>query len=101
MKMTQAPAETKTRGKRRTMVGTVVSDKGDKTITVRLSFTRPHAKYGKLMRFRTTLYAHDEKNEARPGDLVEVEECRRYSKTKSWRLVRVMRQAPVSERTER
>ncbi len=92
--MTQATVEQKERGGRRVQVGTVVSNKGAKTITVHVSFTTPHPKYGKLLRHRTRLYAHDEKNEARPGDLVELAECRRYSKTKSWRLVRVIRRAP-------
>ncbi len=92
--MTQAPVDKKTRTERRVQTGTVASDKGDKTITVYVSYTTPHPKYGKLIRHRTKLYAHDEKNEARIGDLVEVAECRRYSKTKSWRLVRVIRQAP-------
>ncbi len=92
--MTQALGQNKqTRGRRRRMTGTVTSNKGDKTITLQLSFTRPHPKYGKLIRSRTRLRAHDEKNEARPGDLVEVVECRRYSKTKCWRLVRVVRSA--------
>ncbi len=92
--MTQAPVEQKTRKQRRVQTGVVASNKGDKTITVHVSFTAPHWKYGKLIRRRTRLYAHDEKNEARPGDLVELAECRRYSKMKSWRLVRVVRRAP-------
>ncbi len=92
--MTQAPVETKARGRRRVQQGTVASNKGDKTITVHVSYTRPHRKYGKIVRHRTALYAHDEKNEARPGDLVEVMECRRYSKTKAWRLVRIVRRSP-------
>jgi small subunit ribosomal protein S17 len=92
--MTQAPTEQKGRDTRRTQVGVVASDKGAKTITVRIAYATPHPKYGKLIRHRTTLYAHDEKNEAKVGDLVEVAECRRYSKTKSWRLVRVVRRVP-------
>ena len=92
--MTQALEQDKqTRGRRRRMTGTVTSNKGDKTITLQLSFTSPHPKYGKLIRGRTKLHAHDEDNKARPGDLVEVVECRRYSKTKCWRLVRVIRPA--------
>ncbi len=92
--MTQASVDMKRRSARRVQVGVVASNKGDKTITVRIPYTRPHPKYGKLIRCRTTLYAHDEKNEARPGDLVELAECRRYSKTKAWRLVRIVRRAP-------
>lgn len=93
--MTQTATEQKTaRARRRVVVGEVASRKCDKTITIHLPYTTPHPKYGKLLRRRTVLYAHDEKNEARAGDLVEVAECRRYSKTKSWRLVRVVRPAP-------
>ncbi|MBN1490590.1 MAG: 30S ribosomal protein S17 [Phycisphaerae bacterium] len=92
--MTQASAAETTRGTRRVELGTVVSNKGDKTITVHVSYTTPHKQYGKIIRRRTKLYAHDEKNEARPGDVVEVAECRRYSKLKTWRLVRVVRKAP-------
>jgi small subunit ribosomal protein S17 len=91
--MTQAAAEQKTRGKRRVRQGTVASNKCDKTITVHVSYTRPHKKYGKLIRHRTVLYAHDEKNEARPGDIVEIVESRRLSRLKTWRLVRVVRKS--------
>lgn len=92
--MTQAPVEKKARNERRVQLGVVASNKGNKTISVHISFQTPHAKYGKLIRHRTRLCAHDEKNEARPGDLVELVECRRYSKTKAWRLVRVVRRGP-------
>lgn len=74
-------------------VGTVVSDKGDKTITVRFDFTVKHPKYGKYYRRSTHLRTHDENNDAHVGDVVEVVACRRYSKTKSWRLTRVVRSA--------
>jgi small subunit ribosomal protein S17 len=92
--MTQAPETNKTRSTRRRMIGVVASNKCSKTITVRLPYSLPHPKYGKLIRHQTTLYAHDEKCEAKTGDTVEVVECRRYSKTKTWRLVRVIRRAP-------
>jgi len=92
--MAQAVAEQKTRGKRRVRQGIVASNKCDKTITVHVTYTRPHKRYGKLIRRRTVLYAHDEKNEARPGDVVEIMESRRISKLKTWRLVRVVRKAP-------
>ncbi len=81
------------RGKRDRRIGTVVSDKGDKTIRVRFDFTVKHPKYGKYFRRSTTLHTHDEKNEAGIGDVVEVVSCRRLSKTKRWRLVRVVRPA--------
>ena len=72
-------------------VGTVVSDKGDKTIKVRFDFLVKHSKYGKFQRRRTYLHAHDEQNQAKEGDRVEVAACRRYSKTKCWRLLRIVR----------
>jgi len=83
------------RGKRVSRIGTVVSDKGDKTIRVRFDYTVRHPKYGKYYERSTTLHTHDEKNEARVGDKVEVMACRRVSKTKSWRLVRVLRRSSV------
>ena len=77
------------RGHRDQRAGTVVSRSGDKTIKVRFDFSVKHPKYGKYIRRFTILHAHDEKNEAEKGDVVEVTECRRFSKTKSWRLTRV------------
>ncbi len=78
------------RSPRRTRLGVVVSDKGDKTIKVVTVYTQKHPKYGKYMRRRTTMHAHDEKNEAKIGDRVEVMECRPVSRTKCWRLVRIL-----------
>src|SRR3954463_14903400 len=78
----------------RTIVGVVSSDKGNKSITVVVDFQTKHPKYGKIMRRRTKLYAHDEKNEARPGDKVELAECRPLSKTKHHRLIRIIEKAP-------
>jgi len=78
------------RGQRDRRTGTVVSDKGDKTIRVRFDFLVKHDKYGKFLRRSTTLATHDENNEARKGDLVEVVACRRLSKTKCWRLLRIL-----------
>ncbi len=76
---------------RSTRVGTVVSNKGDKTIKVRHNYTLKHPKYGKYIRQSSILHTHDERNEAKVGDLVEVSACRRLSKTKCWRLTRVLR----------
>ncbi len=73
-----------------TKIGVVDSDKRDKTRRVVVSFTSKHPKYGKYLRERTILHVHDETNESRLGDLVEVAQCRPISKTKSWRLVRVV-----------
>lgn len=79
------------RGKRDRRTGTVTSDKGDKTIRVRFDFSVKHPKYGRYYIRSTTLATHDEKNEAKTGDVVEVVSCRRLSKTKAWRLLRVVR----------
>ena len=73
-----------------TRIGTVESDKRDKTRKVVVRFMVKHPKYGKFVRKRTVLHAHDEKNESRLGDTVEVAPTRPLSKTKSWRLVRVV-----------
>ena len=74
--------------------GVVASDKGDKTIKVVVAFQTRHPKYGKYLKRRTTLHAHDEKNEAKEGDTVEIAECRPISKTKHHRLIRVVERAP-------
>lgn len=74
--------------------GLVESDKRDKTRTVVVAFSARHPKYGKYLRKRTVLHVHDEKNESRTGDRVEVEPCNPISKTKCWRLVRVVERAP-------
>ena len=75
--------------------GFVKSATRDKTITVVMEYRVKHPKYGKYIRRRTKLHAHDEKNLAKPGDQVEIMECRPMSKTKHWRLVRVVRAADV------
>jgi small subunit ribosomal protein S17 len=71
-------------------IGVVESDKRAKTRTVVISYSSKHPKYGKYVRKRSVLHVHDEKNESRTGDRVEVAECRPISKTKSWILVRVV-----------
>lgn len=78
-------------------MGTVVSDKGDKTIRVNYEYLVKHPKYGKYFRRSTNLAAHDEKNEARKGDLVEVVACRRLSATKCWRLTRIVKRGHAIE----
>lgn len=85
------------RGSRERRTGAVASDKGDKTIRVLFEYTVRHPKYGKYFKRSTMLHTHDEKNEAREGDLVEVMGCRRMSKTKCWRLTRVIRKASGGE----
>ncbi len=87
---TATAARTATRGPRAKRVGVVTSAARQKTIKVTLSYLVRHAKYGKYLRRRTVLHAHDEKNESRVGDVVEIMECRPLSKTKNWRLVRIV-----------
>ncbi len=84
---------TEKREQRKTVRGKVISRSGDKSIKVELNFRVPHPVYGKLVRRTTRLGVHDEKNEAGIGDLVEVAECRPMSKTKSWRLVKIVQKA--------
>lgn len=79
------------RGMRTRRVGTVVSISGAQTVKVRYLYAVKHPKYGKYIRRSTTLHTHDEKNEAKLGDVVEVAACRRMSKTKCWRLTRILR----------
>ena len=78
----------------RTIQGVVASDKGDKTIKVLVEYQTRHAKYGKYLKRRTVLHAHDETNNAKEGDTVEIAECRPISKTKHHRLLRVVERAP-------
>jgi len=87
------PAEKATTGSPRVLRGVVVSDKADKTITVRIDTARPHRTYGKIVRSSSTLHAHDERNEAGAGDTVSVVESRPLSRTKRWRLVEVVERA--------
>lgn len=77
----------------RLLTGRVVSSKMDKTITVVIERTVQHPLYRKYIRRKTKLNAHDENNECGQGDLVVIEECRPLSKTKSWRLIRVVEKA--------
>ena len=78
----------------RTIRGVVASDKGDKTIKVVVEYQTRHPKYGKYLKRRTVLHAHDEANDAKEGDTVEIAECRPMSKTKHHRLLRVVERAP-------
>ena len=74
----------------RTIQGKVISDKMDKTITVLVERQVKHPLYGKFMRRSTKLHAHDESNECREGDTVNITSCRPISKTKTWSLVEVV-----------
>jgi len=87
------PADRETTGNARILQGVVVSDKADKTITVRIDVARPHRTYGKIVRSSSTLHAHDEQNEAGAGDTVRIVESRPLSALKRWRLVEVVERA--------
>ena len=78
---------------RREFVGVVTSDKGDKSITVRVDRQKLHPRYRKVMRLSKKLHAHDERNDAHVGDKVRVTQCRPMSKTKNWRLLEVLERA--------
>lgn len=77
----------------RTVIGTVVSDKMDKSITVIVERKVSHAVYGKFVKRSTKYHAHDANNECGIGDTVSIAECRPISKSKSWKLVKVLEKA--------
>jgi small subunit ribosomal protein S17 len=81
------------RNERRTKIGTVVSDKMDKTITVAVVSNKRHPIYGKVFKQTKKFKAHDELNEAHVGDTVEIQETRHLSKDKYFRLLRVIERA--------
>jgi small subunit ribosomal protein S17 len=78
------------RGARKKLVGTITSDKMDKTVVVRVERLVPHEVYKKYVRRRENFKAHDEKNEFRVGDRVEIVETRPMSKDKRWRVARLI-----------
>jgi len=75
---------------RKTRTGEVVSSRMNKTIVVRTVTRVPHAKFGKIVKQMKKFYAHDEQNQAKPGDTVRIMETRPMSKLKRWRLVEVV-----------
>lgn len=80
------------RNKRRVMVGTVVSDKMDKTITVAVESKSRHKLYNKLVKKTSKYAAHDENNEAKNGDVVQIMGTRPLSKNKRYRLVKIVKE---------
>jgi small subunit ribosomal protein S17 len=88
-----APVHPPTEGARRVRQGVVVSNKADKTITVRIDVARRHRRYEKIVRSSSTLHAHDENNDAHEGDVVRVIESRPLSRSKRWKLVDVVERA--------
>ena len=85
--------ETVQRNRRKVRLGTVVSDKMDKGIVVRVDRTMKHPLYLKTVRTFSKLYAHDENNDAHVGDKVRVMETRKLSKLKHWRLIEIVERA--------
>lgn len=79
------------------LIGFVASDKMDKTLRVEVERLFPHKMYGKIVRRHTVCHVHDENNEAKVGDRVEIEESRPLSKTKRWVLVRIVEAAEPIE----
>ena len=71
----------------RQLTGVVISDKADKTITVKIERKVKHPTYSKIMKRSTKVHAHDEGNTAKIGDVVTVQECKPYSKSKTWKLI--------------
>ena len=87
---TPTQAESTTRATRKTRTGEVVSSTMNKTIVVRTVTRVPHPKFGKIVKQMKKFYAHDEQNQAKPGDTVRIMETRPISKLKRWRLVEVV-----------
>lgn len=77
----------------RALTGRVVSDKMDKTVTVLVERRVKHPLYGKVIRLSKKYHAHDENNECHEGDMVVIEECRPISKTKAWRVTKLVEKA--------
>lgn len=83
---------------RKTIIGLVTSArKTPKTIRVEVQYLTKHPKYGKYVRKAARMHAHDENSEARVGDKVQIMECRPISKTKNWRLLKVLEKAPQDD----
>lgn len=78
---------------KRTLTGTVVSDKMDKTVTVLIERKTKHPVLGKIISVSKKYHAHDENNEFHQGDVVTIEECRPLAKTKSWRVSKLVEKA--------
>jgi small subunit ribosomal protein S17 len=89
----RTPRQEKPRGRRKTRIGYVVSDKMQKTIVVELEDRKSHPLYGKIIRTTTKVKAHDENSIAGIGDRVSLMETRPLSATKRWRLVEILEKA--------
>ena len=85
---------------KKTLIGTVTSNKNAKTLRVEIERRYRHPKYGKIVRGRTVCHVHDDEGTARVGDLVEIVESRPMSKTKRWQFVCVVKTADLPEAAE-
>ena len=88
--ITRIPRPEQEFGRRQERQGTVVSDKGDKTIVVKVDTIKAHPRYKKVVRRSKKFHAHDEQNAAKLGDVVRIVETRPLSKTKNWRLAEIV-----------
>jgi small subunit ribosomal protein S17 len=89
----QVVTESTSRGQRKVRLGTVISDKGDKTVIVQVGTSKAHRLYKKTVQHRTKFKVHDEKNECGVGDLVRITETRPISKEKRWRVLEIVEKA--------
>ncbi|ODN30362.1 30S ribosomal protein S17 [Fervidobacterium thailandense] len=85
---------------RKRFIGVVVSDKMDKTVTVKVERLVKHPKFGKYVKRSKKFYAHDENNECRVGDIVEIEESRPLSKLKRWVVIRIVERSKLGEQLQ-
>jgi small subunit ribosomal protein S17 len=92
---TPSPDAAPVRNQRRALIGVVTSDKMTRTRRVEIQRLVKHPRYGKYIKRRTVCYVHDEANESRVGDVIEIMETRPLSKLKRWRLLRVVTKAPA------
>lgn len=86
-----------TRGQRKEQIGTVISDRMQKTIIVMTESLIKHPKYGKFIKRKAKFSAHDEKGVAKMGDVVKIQETRPLSKTKNWKLISVIKKSQLSD----
>jgi small subunit ribosomal protein S17 len=95
-----AEKENVEKGGARRIVGRVVSDKMNKSVTVSIERRIKHPAYGKFIKRTTKIMAHDEDNSCKPGDIVAISECRPISKNKNWRVVEIITRAEVDADAE-
>ncbi len=87
------------RNSRKTLVGNVTSRSGDKSVKVTVPFKVPHTRYKKVINRKTVVHVHDEKNDTKIGDKVEIMETRPISRLKRWRIVNVLERAVIADVT--